>query len=44
MATYVDDCSLDAQAKRGRTIWTVIRLMFDSKDPETVRQFLGYKS
>eukprot|EP00959_Pyramimonas_sp_CCMP1952_P202507 4234908-Pyramimonas_sp.AAC.1 len=41
MATYVDDCELDA-GKRHRThIWDVIRVGFSSKAPEVVRKFLG---
>ena len=42
MATYVDDCQLDAHKKKRKLIWDVIRLMFASKAPEVVQQFLGY--
>eukprot|EP00959_Pyramimonas_sp_CCMP1952_P316405 6622303-Pyramimonas_sp.AAC.1 len=41
MATYVDDCELDAQKKHRPMIWNIIRVMFASKDPETVQKFLG---
>ena len=41
MATYVDDCNMDAKKQLRSLMWNVIRLMFKSDDPADVQKILG---
>ena len=41
MVTYVDDMALDAEARRRKTAWTIILLIFSAGDPKTSEVFLS---
>lgn len=41
LATYVDDCSLDAKKGLRNLVWAVIRTYFESDVPTDVQRFLG---
>jgi hypothetical protein len=41
LGTYVDDGLLSAAARYRKMIWKVIRIMFESDEPEEVKRFLG---
>jgi hypothetical protein len=41
LGTYVDDGLLSAAARYRKTIWKVVRIMFESDEPEEVKRFLG---
>jgi hypothetical protein len=41
MATYVDDCDMDGKKEYKSLMWAVVRVYFESADPEDVKKFLG---
>ena len=41
MATYVDDCKLDAEKRRKRAVWTVVKLMFEGSEDSEGGGYLG---
>eukprot|EP00974_Lingulodinium_polyedra_P075593 7325114-Lingulodinium_polyedra.AAC.1 len=41
LATYVDDCDLDAKKQLRSLRWKIIRIYFNSDEPADVQKFLG---
>ena len=41
MATYVDDCDMDGRKDLRNVMWAVVRMYFESAEPEDVKKFLG---
>ena len=41
MATYVDDCDLDAAKPLRTLVWKVVRTHFTPKDPVLMKKFIG---
>ncbi len=41
MATYVDDCDMDGKKEYKSLMWAVVRVCFESADPEDVKKVSG---
>ena len=41
MDTYVDDCDMDGRKDLRNLMWAVVRMYFESAEPEDVKKFLG---
>ena len=41
MATYVDDCDMDGRKDLRNLMWAVVRMYFESAEPEGVTKLLG---